>query len=374
MSETDGDSSSEPDRTTAGAEQFGLTSIRPRENPVGRWILLSGNRIAVTAALLLAVFIVLIVLSLVRPVDMRRLVAETSATRTLFNTLLSGAILLVSIVVSINSTALSQEITDVESQQERIDATIEYRKRLEEFLQREISPTQPAEFLTVILGAIARQTQTLADAAADNPNEEFERDVDIFVDEVADDLEHARGTLRDAPVGSFEVLLAGLNYDYTGQLHAARRFKREFEGSLDEKEQELIDDLVDTLEFFATGREYFKSLYYERELAKLSSQLLYVSLPVIVFTSYVIFALDGTLVPEMSLYPISSLLLFVSFAYTVALAPYVILTAYIIRLSAITLQTLASGPFIFQQRSDIDVFDRDASEKLYGWDLPGKDE
>lgn len=373
MSATNDDSDGDEDGMDAVSEERGPTTARPGENPIKRWVLLSGNRLAVTAVLLLAVFLTLMVLSLVRPVDMRRLVTETAAARTLFSSLLGGAILLVSIVVSINSTALSQEITDIEGQHQRIDAAINYRSDIEELIEHDVSPTQPAEFLSVILGAIARQTQTLADAAADKSNDEFERLVDTFVDEVAADLEDARRTLRDAPTGSFEVLLAGLNYDYTGQLHAVRRFKREFEESYDEEEQELIENLIETLEFFATGREYFKSLYYERELAKLSSQLLYVALPVIVFTSYVLFAIDGGIIPDMSFYTISSHLIFISFAYTIALAPYVILTAYVVRLSSITLRTLASGPFIFQQQTDLDIFDDDPSE-LYEWDLPGENE
>lgn len=158
MNNTDEDSRTEPETTTAVSEEVGPTTVRPGEHPVKHWILLSGSRIAVTAVLLLAVFIALMILSLIRPVDMRRLVAETAAARTLFSSLLGGAILLVSIVVSINSTALSQEITDIEAQQERIDAAIEYRKHIEELHQDTVSPTQPGEFLITILGVIARQT------------------------------------------------------------------------------------------------------------------------------------------------------------------------------------------------------------------------
>lgn len=374
MSGSDGKSGAGPDVVSAVTTELAPTTAGPGESPAKHWLLLSGNRLAVTGVLLLAVFVGLIALSLVRPVDMRQLVDETSAARTLFSSMLGGAILLVSIVASINSTALSRELTDIEGQHERIDASIEYRRNIEELIERDISPTRPAEFLSAILGAIASQTQALANVAEDNPDDRFRRTADAFIDEVANDLEQARNKLRAASIGSFDVLLAGLNYDYAGQLHAARRFKREFDESLDEEEQEMIDDFVDTLEFFATGREYFKSLYYERELAKLSSQLLYVSLPVIVFTSYVLLAVDGTLVPEMSFHLISSLQLFVSFAYTVALAPYVILTAYIIRLSTVTLRTLASGPFFFQQRPSIDIFEQDSERAPYDWDLPGRDE
>ena len=349
----------------------GLSSAltRPDENPVKRWLLLTGPRIWVMFVLMFLVFVCLLGLSLVRPYDMRDLLTETNAVKTLFSTLLSGAILLASIVVSINSIILSQEMTDIESQQNRIDASIRYHREIEDFIEVDITPARPADFMNAVIYAISRQVHSLDHLAADGPSDGFQADVSEFADHVAEDVEQARRTLTAARFGTFKVLLAGLNYNYSGQLHAARGLKRKYGDELGEENREAIQDLIDTLKHMGTGREYLKSLYYKRELARLSSRLLFVSLPVIVFTSYVILALDANLFPDIFLFGLSPLLLSVAFAYTVALAPFIILTAYIIRAATITLRTLAAGPFILQEGSDIESLRWDASDPSRDWEL-----
>lgn len=343
-------------------------------NPLRRWFLYTGSRLSVTAVLLAGVFCTLLGLGLVRPVDMHRLVSETPAAREMFTALLRGAILLVSIVVSINSIVLSQEITDIESQRDRVEGSIEYRRRIEELIEADVSPTQPGHFMAAILSAVAMETKRLDRFAEAGDDPEFRADVDAFVAVVREDVIRARRALGSAGSGTFEVLLAGLNYDYSTQLTAARQLRREFGEDVDEDRRQVLDDLVDTLEFFAVGREYFKSLYYKRELARLSKWLLYVSLPVIVFTSYVILALDVDLLPDWSFGGLSSLYLLVAFAYTVALSPFVVLTAYVVRLAAISLRTLAAGPFLVNEGHEPAPFDWNRPEDPLAADPDATDE
>lgn len=326
------------------------------------WFLLRGKRMHVTGALLALVLVVLMTFSVVRPVDVYALLEDTNTIQTLFNTLLSGMILLVSVVVSITSIVLSEEITDIEHQRERIDASVQYRGQIEEFIQDDVSPARPAAFLRAILKIIDQQSTALADIAADSDDEEFHEEATTFSEEVTKEAERAGETLTDARFGTFKVLLAGLNYDYSWQLHVARRFERKYGQRLDDDEQAAIDDLVETLKIFATGREYFKSLYYEREFAHLSSNLLYVSLPAIVVTSYVLLALDANLFPEVSFYTLTPLMAFVSIAYTLALTPYLTLTSYVLRAMTVTLRTLASGPFILERGGELEKFDWDEGD------------
>ena len=241
----------------------------PTENRFKRWTLLTGKRAAVTGALLGAVF--LIAVSFVRPYGMRELLNETNAAKMLFSALLSGAILLVSIVVSINSVVLSQEITDIDRQQERISATLDYRSRIEEYLESGVTPARPAEFLPVILYVILEQAQAVKRSAADIQNEELNEALDAFVDHVSADVEQARKTLNRNDSGDLKVLLAGLSYDYSGQLHAARAFQQQY-GDEFANDNEALERLTETLTLFGTAHGYFESLYYKRELAKLRQQ------------------------------------------------------------------------------------------------------
>ena len=337
---------------------------RPRTwfHQLRRWVLLRGERTWVAAALLLGVLVVLLVASAVRPVDLRTLLNDTNTVQTLFSALLSGSILLVSIVVSINSIVLSEEITDIEHQRERIDASIRYRGQIEEFIESDVSPARPAEFLRTILKVVKHQADAIAEIASEADNETFREEAKTFSEEVSKEAERAGDTLSGAQFGTFHVLLAGLNYDYSWQLHVARRFKRKYGHDLDDDQQDAIDDIVETLKVFATGREYFKSLYYKREFARLSSRLLYVALPTIVYTSYVLLALDAKLFPKVEFYNVTALVGFVAFSYTVALAPYLVLTSYVIRAMTVTLRTLASGPFVLRKSEELDEFDWDEGE------------
>jgi len=350
-------------------EELSSVLTRPGENRLKQWFLLTGPRLSVTAVLLALVFGSLLALSVLRPIQVRRLLTETTAAQTLFSALLSGAILLVSIVVSINSIVLSQEITDIENQQKRITASIEYRRHIEQFIEADVTPARPSEFLNAVLYAISRQMDLLLRVSGQSEDDDFRTYVQEFADQVEEEIDEARTTLRNSKLGAFSVLLAGLNYNYSGQLHTARALKRTFSDDLSDDEREAIDELIDTFKHIATGREYFKSLYYKRELARLSSRLLYVSLPVIVFTSYMILALDARLFPEVQVLGVSPLLVSITFAYSVALAPYIVLTSYIIRATTITLRTLAAGPFILQSGSQIDTFEWETPEKERDWNL-----
>ena len=358
------------DATTARnyTEEISSVLSHPGESRVKQWFLFKGKRSVVTTVILFVVFVLLVGLAIIRPLHMRDMLTNTDTVQTLFSTLLSGAILLVSIVVSINSIVLSQEITDIESQQERISASMEFRRRIEKFIEADVTPARPAEFLRVILYMVFGQTQALASIAADSTNDEFHEQVETFADKVFEDIEQARTTLDNTRFGTFKVILVGLNYDYSGQLHAVRAFKHKYSDTLTDEEQDAIDNLIETLTFFATGREYFKSLYYKRELAQLSSRLLYVSLPVIVFTSYLLLALDANLIPEMTILGVPPLLLFITSAYVIALTPYVILTAYVLRAATIALRTLAAGPFILQRGSTIESLDFTRAEESMDWD------
>lgn len=339
-----------------------------------RWVLLTAPRWQVLLVVMFGIYTGLIALGFVNPFEMRNLLNETNAAKTLFSSLLSGAILLVSVVVSINSIVLSQEMTDLEDQQTRIDASMDYHREIEEYIEAEITPARPADFLSAVLYALSNQVVALTEIAADSPNEEFRADVEQFADSVAEEIESARETLTTARMGSFRVLLTGLNYNYSGELHAARGLRHKYGDDLSEEAEDAVDELISTLKHIGTGREYFKSLYYKRELAYLSSRLLFVSLPVIVFTSYVILALDASFFPEVVIFGLSPLVLFVLFAYTIALAPYILLTVYVIRAATITIRTLAGGPFILQEGSEVESLEWEADTPSREWELSERTE
>lgn len=63
------------------------------------------------------------------------------------------------------------------------------------------------------------------------------------------------------------------------------------------------------------------------------------------FTSYVLLAIDANLLPTLTVLGVSRHLLYVSLAYTVALAPFVLLTSYVLRIAAVSKRSVAAGAF-----------------------------
>ena len=352
---------------SAGA---GAVRDRIRRTRIARWLLFTGNRSAVALVLLAVVFATFLGLALARPVDMERLLSETTTLQDLFLALLRGAILVVSIVTSISSIVLSAEITDIMTEEERVDASMEFRRRAEDLIDGDVSPGRPADFLQAIVYTLYQDTGALLSVADESDDPAFERAVRRFADDTLADAREVADTLDGAQFGTFRVLSAGLHYDYSWQLNTARRLQQGYGDSLTEAQTEALDDLIDTLKFFGTGREHFQSLYYKREMARLSSTLLYVSLPVVVFISYLIVALDANSFPAARVGSLSTLSVFVLFAYTVSLAPYVVLTAHVIRLAAVTLRTLSAGPFILRPLREHEAVDLQMETDPEEWDRP----
>jgi hypothetical protein len=114
---------------------------------------------------------------------------------------------------------------------------------------------------------------------------------------------------------------------------------------MEEGFEERLEGLVEALELFTIGKEYFKTLYYSNEVAQLSRTLLVVSLPAILFNAGAILAINAELFPQMGIPGISPLLLFVAITFTISLAPYLILTSYMLRLATVARQTASAGPF-----------------------------
>ena len=325
--------------------------LRPKtritDSRLARAVLIESDRLTVTAALSGIVFLVLLGVGIVWPFEMQDLLTETRAVQTLFNTLLSGTILLVSIVVSINSIVISQELGPLRSQYDRIDDTLAFQLEVEEFAAAGISPAEPTEFLEFIIGSLRADASAVADSAAADP--EVRAALDAFSVDVLDRLDLVSETLDRSNARIPRALLAGLEYQYARHIHGARHIEDAFGDELPADERERLDHLIETLKFFAAGREYFKTLYFKQELANLSSWLLYVSLPSIVFTSYVLLAIDANLFPTTTILGVSRLLLYVSVAYTVALVPYVLLTAYVLRTAAVSKRSVAAGAFALRK-------------------------
>jgi len=309
-----------------------------------RWILLEGNRIAVTSALLSFVFASLMFVGEFWTFEMQRLLIETPAVQTILNSLLSGIILLVSIVVSINSIVLSHDITSIETQEERIEGVTQFRREVGRLAESNESPSDPASFLDLMASVIHDRATALAEVT-EGSDEEITRDVQEYVDEIAETVDRL-GNHDDSVSGAeFGVLWLGLEVDYGPHMDRSRTLRSAHKNELSDTFDERLDDLLRAFQLFATGKEYFKTLYYSREVSQLSRVLLVVALPTILVTASAILAINAGILPGTWVFGLPPLLTFVATVFTIALAPFLVLTSYILRLATVSRRTAAAGPF-----------------------------
>ncbi|RBI58611.1 hypothetical protein DMJ13_26135 [halophilic archaeon] len=320
---------------------------RERGLKLGRWVLLEGNRYAVTAALLSVTFIAILVIGTVWTFQLQRLLTETSAVQSVLTAFLSGIILLVSIVVSINSIVLSYDITDISTQQDRIEKTMEFRREVGRIADGEESPSDPNTFLDLMSEVIHERAQALEDVT-EGADEEFASDLLEYVESISDTATYLEQSLNRVTGGEFGVLWLGLEMDYGNLINRSRQITNSYSSQFSEDTDEQFDELLRALELFATGREYFKTLYYSREISELSRTLLLISLPATLVTATSILAINAGLLPDMWLLGLPPLLTFVAVTFTVALAPFVVLTAYMLRVATVARKTASAGPFVLR--------------------------
>lgn len=314
---------------------------RPRPK---RWLLLEGNRYSVTSGLLFGVFTTILAVGTIWPFQMRQLLTETDAVQTLLNTMLGGIILLVSIVASISAIVLSYDITSLDAQEERLEAAMRFRRDVGELTPRRGNPTDPSSFLRVMSEVIESRAKELEEMSSGIEGALAE-DVQEYTHEVMETLEWLDRSLSDVSHGEFSALWRGLEVDYGAHLNESRGITLEHTGDFTEESREQFDELVRAIELFSTGREYFKTLYYTREVSRLSRTLLLISLPSILITATAILAIDAGILPDAWVFGLPPLLTFVAFVFTAALAPFAVLAAYMLRVATVALKTASAGPF-----------------------------
>lgn len=308
-----------------------------------RWALLEGNRLGLVGALLTFVFATLMITGRIWTFEMQMILTETSTVENLLETFLGGIILLVSIVVSINSIVLSKDITSIESQEERVRGTLDFNQRIGDLSEGDEIPTDPETFMTVMADVISRRAEDVIETM-DTTDQELIEETEGFVQSVQDTMDQFED-IDNAHGSEYAILWRSLDLDYGVVLNRSRALRNTNDEDLSAAHSDALDRLTESLQLFAIGREYFKTLYYTKEVSRLSRILLIVSLPAILTTSTAILAINAQILPEVWVLGLPPLQSFVATMFTIALVPYVVLTSYMLRLSTVAMRTATGGPF-----------------------------
>lgn len=322
------------------------------------WYFLDANRLIVAGTLLGLVLAVMFTLRALGFVPL----GSVGSMYYVFGGLIGGNLTLISLVVSMNQLILSRQLGAPGEVRDRIDATTEYRTRIAETTDSDVAPVVPTDFATVLLENTRRDVQRLGGLSAGADDERYREDVDGFVTELTEHLDSVLALLSrtGVGVGAFSALSAILTTNYGTRIRDAHWLENEYGEDLSEEGYEILEGIIDRLQQIDIARQYFKTLYFQSELAYLSRVLLYVGFIAEIGMGILLFGMTTTGEAGYTA-PFPPEFLIVGFV--VGLAPLAVLFAYVIRIAMVTQRTAAITPFTSPKQEpglSIDDLDRAA--------------
>jgi predicted house-cleaning noncanonical NTP pyrophosphatase (MazG superfamily) len=311
------------------------------------WISLNVNRLVIAGVLTVGLFVFLLILGVLDASPVRAAIREGGTPNTIFRAYVGALITGVTLVVTIDQLVLSQETGPLGDQRDRMSGALDFRNAVEEFFGT-TSPPEPNAFLQALVDAANERATSLTERVADSDNDDLQDDVAEFVESVVGNAETVSDELESTQFGHYDVVRAALDFNYGIKIYRARKLREEYANDLTDDMQEALDDLIDILEFFGPAREHIKTLFFQWELVNLSRQILYVSIPALAVSAGLFVYLDAGSFPGGTL-GIDNLTWIFSAGIALASAPFLLLTAYILRIATIAKRTLAIGPFVLRE-------------------------
>ncbi|WP_224448872.1 hypothetical protein [Haloprofundus salilacus] len=316
------------------------------------WFLMNANRWVVAGIVAFGIFATLVLLGYAQLAPIRRVISNYNALWWLFSPMVNSVVTGVTLVVTFNQLVLSQELGPLGDQRGRMSGSLDFREDVEAYVDGNIMPPDPASFLETLLDGLQTHANDLGDAVSDERDEEAKENIRDFVESLTNNATAVGEQLNEAQFGTFDVLFAALNFNYSWKIYEARQLEQSYDDLTDET-HEALADVIDVLKFFGPAREHFKTLYFQWELVNLSRVLLYAALPALVVTVSMMLYVDPTQFPGRTL-GVDNLVWIVSAATTVTLAPFLLLLSYILRIATVAKRTLAIGPFILRETDRTD--------------------
>ncbi|WP_158055811.1 hypothetical protein [Halorussus halophilus] len=317
---------------------------RGRASKLKLWLLIKAKRGTVTILGLVGLFVGLVTIEVFGPSTLEKLLTSDELS-TLFGSIVGAIITSVTLILTITQLVISQEIGSLGEQSDRIHEQKQFRERVEDTVKLEVSPSEPATFFRALVQATEREAAVLRDETEDAASDL--QQVTAFTESIIDECELIDEDLAGEEFGTFTVIVAVLNFNYSRKINDARRLRQEYRDELSEAGEAALDELMDVLELYGPTRGFFKSLYFQWELINVSRGMVYAALPGLVVAAYLILAFDATAVTG-TFFGVPHLFLLTSAAYAVTLIPFVLLLAYVLRILTVLKRTLAPGSFVLR--------------------------
>ncbi|KAB1193763.1 hypothetical protein GJR96_10065 [Haloferax sp. MBLA0076] len=319
-------------------------------------VYLRADRWVVAAVPLAVIFVSIVVLGTLDSTTLRSAVEASDPIETLAQGLLTAIVTGVTLVVTINQLVLSQELGPLGDQRERMEGSMAFRDDVADLLDAPVAPPEPSAFMRSLAESIAARARAVGESVPDDDTDDVTTRVREFASEVAENADEVATRLDGRQFGSFEVLSAALDLNYSWKIYQATRLRESHDG-LSSETKAALDDLCEALELFGPAREHVKTLYFRWELVDLSRAMFYTAVPALVASIGAILFLDTPGSAPGTTLGVSNLLLVVASVTTVSLAPFAVLAAYVLRIATVAKRTLSIGPFVLRSETRAENID-----------------
>lgn len=327
-------------------------TIRKRrgESHLRVWFLIKGNRIAVSAALLAMTLVVLVILIAFGPTNTGPV--SPSSSGQMFGSMIIVIVTGVTFVLAVAQLVLSEELGPLSEKREDMEGEISFREEFESMIGAATSPPEPSGFLRRMIRVCGQRAERIleltADADAADERESGVAEVREYAAEVAEHSRKVHDELEGAEFGTFELLEAVLNYNYSWKLSTGRAIRRTYGDDLPDAVIEPLEELGEVLRLFGPAREYIKTLYFRWEVINLARLTIYTGLASLGIAGYMVILFDPSKVGGTIL-GVDRSAAFATAMYVATLSPFAVLLAYIVRIITIEKRTLALGAFILRK-------------------------
>lgn len=345
MSESD---SSESDELSRPADTM---RERAEEPAVYLWLLITANRWTIVILTLIASYLVLLLFQALGPSSVQRLI-ETDAIETVFGSIIIATVTSVTLVLTVAQLVLSQEIGPLGEHRQNMQNSIDFREKVEEISDTDVSPVEPSRFLQTLVRMADLQTDRLLETIAEAPHSDELEEIATYANGITEHSEKVREDLKNAEFGTFQTLLPVLNYNYSWKIAVGRTLRHRYADSLSDEADDAFSDLIEALHLFGPAREHFKTLYFQWDVVNVSREMLYSAMPTLMISAYMMLVFDPARLSG-TIFSYDTAYLFVSGAYVISLLPFAVLLAYLLRLLTVAKRTLATGPFILREADQL---------------------
>ena len=324
---------------------------RAGESRLKLWLLLRANRLVVAGVLTVVVFVAFVAVGTGLSPSLPAKAGASDPIETLFSAMITAIVTGATLVVTIGQLVLTQENGPLGDQHERMTGSMDVRDSVAALTGAPV-PTDPAAFLSAVLGAASGRARSVRELVRDRDSDGADEtallsDVDELAGSVVEDVDDVRARLDGARFGSFDVVFAALNFDYGPKIARVERLTDEHGDRLTDRERALLAELRESLSLFAPAREHVKTLYFQWALIDLSRLILYAAVPALLVAAAMVAVVDVGTFTGRTL-GVDHLTLAVGGAFAVTLLPFALFVAYVLRILTLAKRTLAIGPLVLR--------------------------